>query len=200
MTAPAAGFNRAMEVLGRLKEAWRLAQSPVPEAFVAAWASVGLLVAPFLARDRSRLRLTLRLGATVGALGVAGSLLVEGLNPGYFYKHVDEVLVNRDAYEGRRLRVHGCVVNGSIEQARGTNRYRFLVGIGERYGGALLPHGALRVTYEGLVPDTFRDGNEIVVNGELRPDGIFVAEPNGLMLKCPSKYADGPWPPPRCEP
>ena len=44
------------------------------------------------------------------------------------------------------------------------------------------------------MPDTFKDGSEVVIKGTLGPDG-FVVEPNGVMAKCPSKYeasATGP--------
>ena len=40
------------------------------------------------------------------------------------------------------------------------------------------------------MPDTFKDGSEVVVKGTLGPDG-FVVEPNGVMAKCPSKYEAG---------
>jgi cytochrome c-type biogenesis protein CcmE len=38
------------------------------------------------------------------------------------------------------------------------------------------------------VPDLFRRGREVVVEGALR-DGTFVAKPGTLSTKCPSKYA-----------
>ena len=43
------------------------------------------------------------------------------------------------------------------------------------------------VVYRGSVPDLFRTGREVVVDGTLR-DGTFVAERNSLVTKCPSKY------------
>jgi cytochrome c-type biogenesis protein CcmE len=43
------------------------------------------------------------------------------------------------------------------------------------------------VRYRGTVPDLFRVGRHIFVSGRLR-DGVFVAAPNTLMTKCPSKY------------
>jgi cytochrome c-type biogenesis protein CcmE len=46
---------------------------------------------------------------------------------------------------------------------------------------------AVRVTYRGSVPDLFRIGREIVVDGRLR-NGVFVAVPDTLVTKCPSKY------------
>ena len=37
------------------------------------------------------------------------------------------------------------------------------------------------------MPDTFKDGSEVVLKGQLGPHGFDVA-PNGVMAKCPSKY------------
>jgi cytochrome c-type biogenesis protein CcmE len=45
-----------------------------------------------------------------------------------------------------------------------------------------------RVNYRGSVPDLFRVGREVVVDGRLR-NGLFVAVPDTLVTKCPSKYA-----------
>jgi cytochrome c-type biogenesis protein CcmE len=47
------------------------------------------------------------------------------------------------------------------------------------------------VSYTGTVPDLFRRGREVVVEGALR-DGTFVAKPGTLSTKCPSKYAPAP--------
>jgi cytochrome c-type biogenesis protein CcmE len=44
------------------------------------------------------------------------------------------------------------------------------------------------VVYHGSVPDLFKGGRDIVVEGKLR-NGVFVAKPGSLVTKCPSKYA-----------
>jgi cytochrome c-type biogenesis protein CcmE len=44
-----------------------------------------------------------------------------------------------------------------------------------------------RILYSGSVPDLFRTGRQVVVEGTLR-SGTFVAKPNSLVTKCPSKY------------
>jgi cytochrome c-type biogenesis protein CcmE len=44
------------------------------------------------------------------------------------------------------------------------------------------------VIYRGSVPDLFRAGREIAVDGRIR-NGVFVAVPNTLVTKCPSKYS-----------
>ena len=47
---------------------------------------------------------------------------------------------------------------------------------------------AVPVRYAGSVPDLFKVGRHIVVDGRLR-NGTFVAEPGSMITKCPSKYA-----------
>ncbi|HWJ44177.1 MAG TPA: cytochrome c maturation protein CcmE [Gaiellaceae bacterium] len=43
------------------------------------------------------------------------------------------------------------------------------------------------VVYTGSVPDLFRTGREVVVDGKLR-NGVLVAVPNTLVTRCPSRY------------
>jgi cytochrome c-type biogenesis protein CcmE len=57
---------------------------------------------------------------------------------------------------------------------------RFL--LRDRHAMASVP-----VVYNGSVPDLFKTGREVVVDGKLR-NGVFVAVPNTLVTKCPSKY------------
>jgi cytochrome c-type biogenesis protein CcmE len=44
------------------------------------------------------------------------------------------------------------------------------------------------VVYRGSVPDLFRPGRDVSVRGTLT-NGVFVAERDSLVTKCPSKYA-----------
>jgi cytochrome c-type biogenesis protein CcmE len=46
---------------------------------------------------------------------------------------------------------------------------------------------AVAVLYKGLVPDLFRPGRDIVVQGRY-VNGVFVAIPGTMVTKCPSKY------------
>jgi cytochrome c-type biogenesis protein CcmE len=43
------------------------------------------------------------------------------------------------------------------------------------------------VVYKGSVPDLFRAGRDVVVQGRM-VNGVFVAIPGTLVTKCPSKY------------
>ena len=49
------------------------------------------------------------------------------------------------------------------------------------------------VRYHGSVPDAFRQGRQIVVDGRLT-GSTFEATPDSLVTKCPSKYDDAPPP------
>jgi len=48
--------------------------------------------------------------------------------------------------------------------------------------------GSVPVVYTGSVPDLFAPGRDVSVRGKVL-DGIFVAERDSLVTKCPSKYA-----------
>jgi cytochrome c-type biogenesis protein CcmE len=100
-----------------------------------------------------------------------------------YYKHVDEVMVNPAEWYGKNMQLHGFVVEKSIEQRPNTMDYRFKLRSGDYQ---------VTATYTGFVPDTFKDGAEVVATGRLSPEGFQVV-PNGVTAKCPSKYeAAGP--------
>jgi cytochrome c-type biogenesis protein CcmE len=44
------------------------------------------------------------------------------------------------------------------------------------------------VVYMGSVPDLFKAGRDVSVRGQMR-NGVFVAERDSLVTKCPSKYS-----------
>jgi cytochrome c-type biogenesis protein CcmE len=95
-----------------------------------------------------------------------------------YYKHVEEVMVNPGAWQGKRLQLHGFVVPESIFRRRDSLDYRFQV----QNKGMVVS-----AVYSGIVPDTFKDESEVVLKGTLQGDGFHV-EANGVMAKCPSKY------------
>lgn len=113
-----------------------------------------------------------------GVLAAMGFLLAVGIKqPGGFtyYMTVGEYLSHPK--DGKGLRVNGRVTPGSI--------MRLQTGLDVRFrmtdGTATLP-----VAYHGIIPDTFVDGADVVVEGSLGPDGTFRA--HHLLAKCPSKY------------
>jgi cytochrome c-type biogenesis protein CcmE len=102
-----------------------------------------------------------------------------------YFKHVDEVIADRQTLEGKALQLHGYVIPGSILQRPNTLDYRFKVQNNPIRAGE--PGGVVSVTYSGIVPDTFKGEAEVVLRGKLSADG-FHTDPNGVIAKCPSKY------------
>jgi cytochrome c-type biogenesis protein CcmE len=102
-----------------------------------------------------------------------------------YFKHVDEVVADRQAWEGKPLQLHGYVIPGSILQRPNTLDIRFKVQ--NNPIRASEPGNVLNVTYSGIVPDTFKGEAEVVLHGKLGPDG-FHTDPGGVIAKCPSKY------------
>ena len=98
-----------------------------------------------------------------------------------YYASVADYVAAGDGDSGaslRGLRVHGFVQDGSILKNLPEGYVEFTLGDGSE--------SILAVRYEGIdVPDLFKDGAEVVVEGHQR-DGVFVAD--RLMAKCPSKY------------
>jgi cytochrome c-type biogenesis protein CcmE len=124
---------------------------------------------------------TLKIALTAVVLVTAFSgLLYSTLREGTeYYKMVDEVMAEPAAWHGKRLQLHGYVVEKSILQKPNTLEYRFEV----QNKGKVVP-----VSYTGVLPDTFKGGSEVVLKGQLDPHGSFKVDRNGVMAKCPSKY------------
>ena len=123
----------------------------------------------------------IKIAATASILVLAlGGLFYTTLREGTeYYKHVDEVMGNPGAWQGKRLQLHGYVVDKSILRKPDTLEYRFQI----QSNGKMV-----QASYTGVVPDTFKDGSEVVLKGRLGSNDRFLVDANGVMAKCPSKY------------
>lgn len=101
------------------------------------------------------------------------STLSEGAE---YYKHVDEVMANPQEWHGKPLQLHGFAAD--VRKNPTTLEFRFDV----QSNGKVI-----KAYYTGVVPDTFKNGSEVVLKGTLAADGFHV-KPDGVMAKCPSKY------------
>ena len=93
-----------------------------------------------------------------------------------YYMTVRELRACHDC-AGRIVRVAGVVQAGSIVRDDRTQTIRFTVADST---------DALPVTYNGVVPDIFRPGITVVVEGRLPASGVFAAQT--LLAKCPSRF------------
>ena len=124
-------------------------------------------------RRKRKLRLFVALGA---AVLLAGALIYTSFSASTQASTPSDLLAS--AEPGRSYELTGKVVADSVDK----DGERLTFEVRDREGTAKLP-----VTYEGVVPDPFREGREVIVSGTLEK-GTFVAERDSLITKCPSKF------------
>lgn len=95
-----------------------------------------------------------------------------------YYMTVGELQAKAATTQTDDVRVAAKVVDGTINWDAATSTGTFDVTDGT---GASMP-----VVYQGLMPDTLKDGSDVVVEGKLDSTGTFTA--HTLLSKCPSKY------------
>ncbi len=122
---------------------------------------------------KRRLRLFVALSV---AVLLAGALVYTSFSASTQASTPSDVVAS--AEPGRSYELTGKVVDGSVR--RDGERLRFA--IRDRDGTTSVP-----VTYEGVVPDPFREGREVIVSGQVEGK-TFVAERDSLVTKCPSKF------------
>jgi len=100
-----------------------------------------------------------------------------------YYFTVTELEAREVDFVDRRIKLAGKVVPGSIKQIDGNRTVEFL--IWEPLEKDTFSEKRA-VRYSGIIPDTFRDESDVVLEGKTNANGVFVAET--LLAKCPSKY------------
>ena len=115
----------------------------------------------------------------VVALSVAAVLAIFLLYTSIAGGGTPQVQPSQLARHHGKVSLIGTVVGAPAGDAHGAG-LRFT--LRDEKGPATVP-----VVYHGTVPDLFRTGRHVVLSGRLR-DGVFVATPNSLLTKCPSKY------------
>lgn len=115
---------------------------------------------------------------------VVGYLIWTGVSDAMVYYLTPQELMAKAASDPSMhevgLKVSGRVVPGSFQPAEGDRPHRFLVQDLES------SEITFPVEYADLLPDTFTDDVEVVVEGRYRADGVFEAVT--VLTKCGSRY------------
>ena len=121
-----------------------------------------------------------KIGLTSVVLALAfGGLLYSTLGESaQYYKHVDELMAEPAAWYGKPLQVHGFAKD--VRRKRDSLEYSF-----DMHNKGQVLHAS----YTGIVPDTFKNDAEVVLQGTLTEDGF---QATGMTAKCPSKYEPQP--------
>ena len=113
---------------------------------------------------RKQRRLTM-IAAALTVLGIALGLVLVAMRDNIVFFYSPAEIAQKDIKPGTRMRLGGLVKTGSVE--RGADRsVTFVVSDGA---------GEVRVRYTGLLPDLFREGQGIVAEGRMGPNGVFMA-------------------------
>lgn len=120
----------------------------------------------------------------VAIIGTLVWLAASGINESKtYYKTISELKALKADEAGRRLRVTGDVVPGSIKRDGALVHFTMI----EKEKNL-----TLNVVYTGKdpLPDTFRDNAQAMADGKMTPEGTFQA--HSIAAKCPSKYEAEP--------
>jgi cytochrome c-type biogenesis protein CcmE len=101
----------------------------------------------------------------LAAVGVGTALVLNAFNSNLVFFFTPSQIASKEAPQGRTFRVGGMVVTGSVLREGLTVRFNVTD------TAQVVP-----VRYQGVLPDLFKEGKGVVAQGQLGPDGVFVAK------------------------
>jgi cytochrome c-type biogenesis protein CcmE len=109
--------------------------------------------------------------ATVAAIlmgvGIATAFALQAFEKNMLYYYSPTQILAGEAPDTRSIRVGGLVQDGSVKREPGSLEVRFtLTDFANTVG----------VSYTGVLPDLFREGQGIIARGKLTGENLFVAE------------------------
>ncbi|MDE2167032.1 MAG: cytochrome c maturation protein CcmE [Alphaproteobacteria bacterium] len=125
---------------------------------------------------RKRRRLYFVIGG-VALLGLAVGLTLSALKDNLVFFYSPTELYARHVHPGQLVRIGGLVAAGSYKREVNGSTIDFTVTDGKK---------SVPVTYSGTVPDLFREGQGVVVEGRLAANGLFDA--TTLLAKHDARY------------
>lgn len=111
-------------------------------------------------------RLALIVAGLAGLGGVA-ALVLNAFNDNMVFFFSPTQVFAKEAPEGRNFRLGGLVEKGTIKREDDGLTVHFVVTDN---------HKNINVTYTGILPDLFKEGQGVVAQGRVGPDGVFHAE------------------------
>jgi cytochrome c-type biogenesis protein CcmE len=112
----------------------------------------------------------------LAVLGLAAFLVLSALQDSIVFFYSPSDIEAKHIEPGRRVRVGGLVAMGSVAKVGGT-QVRFDISDGAN---------TVKVNYNGLLPDLFREGQGVVAEGRLETPGTLTAD--NVLAKHDEKY------------
>ena len=111
-------------------------------------------------------RLVLVLGIVAG-VSVAGALALSAFRQDVTFYFIPTQVADGKVHPGEDFRLGGMVEKGSVSRQPGSMEVRFTV--------TDFTH-QIPVVYDRVLPDLFREGAGVIVNGHMLPNGTFDAD------------------------
>lgn len=112
-------------------------------------------------------RRMLLVGLLLLGVSAAAALVLAALNENMSLFFSPTQVSSGEAPQGHPFRLGGLVAEGSVSRSETDLAVRFAITDGA---------SAVPVSYTGILPDLFREGQGIVARGRLQADGSFIAE------------------------
>lgn len=109
----------------------------------------------------------LTVGLVIVGVSLAVGLALQAFQENLLFFYSPTQALAGEPPDGRKFRLGGLVEEGSLARSPGELKVSFIVTDLEN---------SLPVSYEGVLPDLFREGQGVVTHGYLQPDGSFLAE------------------------
>ncbi len=103
------------------------------------------------------------IGLGVGILAVAVFLVLFALRDTIVFFHTPKEVVEKQIPAGKRIRLGGLVADGSLKRGEGLTVTFAITDTAK----------TIPVSYTGILPDLFREGQGVVAEGKLDPAGRF---------------------------
>ena len=116
------------------------------------------------------------IGTCLGVLALAVGLVLMALRDSIVFFYTPAEVAEKHLDTGQRFRLGGLVEDGSLKRGEGTT-VSFVI---------TDKRATLPVTYTGVLPDLFREGQGVIAEGMLTPGGVFHAD--SVLAKHDEKY------------
>jgi cytochrome c-type biogenesis protein CcmE len=113
---------------------------------------------------KPRIRRGLVALGVLAAVGSAAALVLNAFNDNLVFFYTPSQIAAHEAPLARSFRLGGLVEQGSLQRD----------GVSVRFAVSDTAH-VVRVRYDGVLPDLFKEGRGVVAQGQLGIDGVFVA-------------------------
>jgi len=118
-------------------------------------------------------------------VGAVGYLIYTGIREtSTYYLTLEEFLPKREALANEGVRIAGRVQTGSVRWDPKDLRLSFVLGPFKE--GAKGQTAGVPVRYQGILPDMFAEGRDVIVEGRYDAGSALAAKT--IMTSCPSKY------------